>query len=67
MAEPLSEEAFDAAMLRGGFTDLSPEEREGIRRATAFAAGFAARIRAPAPPPYGLEPATRFAARDASS
>lgn len=67
MAEPLSEEVFDAAMARGGFADLSPEEREGIRQATAFAAGFAARIRNADPQPYGLEPATRFAALDAST
>lgn len=67
MAEPLSEQAFNAALERGGFADLSGEEREDIRRATAFANGFAARIRTPAPPPYELEPSTRFAASEASS
>ena len=67
MLEPMSEKAFDAAMARGGFTDLSPEERESIRGATAFAVGFAARVRTPAPPPYELEPATRFAASETPS
>lgn len=67
MAEPLSDPAFDAAMERGGFADLSATEREEIRRATAFAAAFAARIRTPAPSPSHVEPATRFSASDVSS
>ena len=54
-------------MERGGFTDLTPEEREGIRQATAYAAGFAARVRTPASPPMAVEPATRFAATEAAS
>jgi hypothetical protein len=60
MAEPLSRAAFDALMERAGLTDLTPEEREGIRLATRHAAGFAERVRAPAPPSVGLEPATVF-------
>ena len=67
MPEPLTQEAFDAAMERGGFTDLSPEEREDIRRATSHAARFAELVRTPAPPPFEIEPATRFAASEATS
>lgn len=61
MADPLSEAAFAAAMERAGLSDLTPEEREGIRLATRFAAGFAERVRAPTPPEVTDEPATRFA------
>ena len=67
MPEPLTQEAFDAAMERGGFTDLSPEEREDIRRATAHTVRFAALVRDPAPPAFDVEPATRFAASEATS
>ena len=67
MPEPLTPEAFDAAMERGGFTDLTPEEREGIRLATVHAARFAALVRTPTPPPFEVEPSTRFAASEATS
>ena len=67
MSEPLTQEAFDAAMVRGGFTDLSPEEREDIRLATAHAARFAALVRTPSPPPFEVEPATRFSVSEASA
>jgi hypothetical protein len=63
MAEPLPRAAFDALMERAGLADMTPEEREDIRLATRHAAGFAARVRAPAPAPLGVEtePATVFA------
>jgi hypothetical protein len=61
MDEPLPGPAFDALMERAGLAGLTPGEREGIRLATRFVAGFAARVRAPAPPDLGTEPATVFA------
>jgi hypothetical protein len=61
MAEPLPGHAFDALLGRAGLTDMTAEEREDIRLATRHAAGFAARVRAPAPPGVEAEPATIFA------
>jgi hypothetical protein len=60
MEAPLPEAAFDALMERAGLTGLTPAEREGIRLATRFVAGFAARVRAPAPLGTEVEPATVF-------
>lgn len=64
MDEPLSEPAFDALMARAGLSGLTPAEREGVRLATRFVAGFAARVRAPAPLGTEVEPATVFVPRE---
>ena len=60
MEEPLPEAAFSVLMERAGLTGLTLVEREEIRLATRFVAGFAARVRTPAPLSVEVEPATVF-------
>ncbi len=61
MPEPMTEAAFEAALLRAGLGGLSREEREGIRQATRFTVAMADRLRQPSPPVPQAEPAVVFA------
>jgi len=62
-ADPMPAAAVDLLLARAGL-DLTDAERAGIRDASRFIVGMAARVR---PPGRGIEaePAVTFAARDA--